>query len=87
MVLTANIIEIEGLAMNGLLREAKLVPCEKPTGWQRIVVIDGEGRELSTACIEPDAARRNFMVIQLYLRQWGHLIYEGEEVEGRPEEE
>ncbi|MEB3851461.1 MAG: hypothetical protein LRS49_02615 [Desulfurococcales archaeon] len=87
MPITANIIEIEGLAMNGMLREVSLEDCERPPGWKRIVAVADDGRRMSTSCMEPDAAKRNYMVMSLYLRQWGKLVYEGGEVEGKPEEE
>ena len=69
-----NIIELEGMAMVGLLRSVRLEDCDRPKGWKKLVVetVNGEVRE--TNCIEPDAAKRNFMVFSLYIRNWSRLI-------------
>ncbi len=85
--INVNIIEVEGLAMNGMLEEVRVEDCEKPRGWRRIVARTKDGRLVSTNCMEPDAAKRNYMVLSLYTRKWGSLIFTGEEVYGRPEEE
>ena len=85
-MITANVIEIEGLAMNGFIKEVTLDDCDKPPGWIRIKVLTTEGKTLATECMEPDAARRNYMVLSLYVRRWSSLINKGGEVEGPPEE-
>jgi hypothetical protein len=85
-MITANVIEIEGLAMNGLINKVELENCERPPGWARIKALTRDGRVLSTACMEPSAARRNFMVLSLYVRKWGSLVNKGGEVEGPSEE-
>jgi hypothetical protein len=86
VVITSNIIEIEGMAMNGLVSRVRLEECERPPGWKKIIAETSEGKTLETSCMEPDAAKRNYMVLLLYVRQWGKLVFGGEEVEGRPEE-
>ncbi|GAB6148343.1 hypothetical protein [Stetteria hydrogenophila] len=85
--ISVGLIEIEGMAMNGLVESVKLEDCREPKGWKRIVAVDREGRTLASKCIEPEAARRNYMVLTLYSKKWGSLIFSGEEVIGRPEEE
>jgi len=84
-VITANVIEIEGLAMNGMLRRVSLVDCERPPGWRKIVVETLDGRTLETACLEPPTAKRNYAIITLYMKRWSSLINRGGEVEGPPE--
>jgi hypothetical protein len=69
-----GVIEVEGLAMNGLLKSFRLEDCGKPKGFQRIVAEAVDGRILRTGCLEPDAARREVMVMNLYLRQWSKFI-------------
>lgn len=69
-----RIIELEGMAMTGLLRSVRMVDCGKPPGWKKLVVETQEGEELETGCMEPDAAKRNFMVFTLYIRNWGKLV-------------
>lgn len=82
-----NLIEIEGLAMNGLVKKVEMVDCDKPKGWKKIVVVTHDGKELASECIEPSAAKRNYMVFSLYAKRWGSQIYTGEEVEGEVLEE
>ncbi len=72
-----GLIEIEGLAMNGLLRSFSLVECEEAKGFMKIIAESTDGRVLTTGCMEPEAARRQVMVLNLYLRQWGHIINTG----------
>ncbi len=69
-----RIIELEGMAMTGLLRKVEMVECGKPPGWKKLKVETVEGEQLETNCMEPDAAKRNFMVFTLYIRNWGKLV-------------
>ena len=69
-----KIIELEGLAMTGNLRNVKLVECNKPKGWKKLIVEAMDGELMETNCMEPDAAKRNFMVFLLYIRNWGKLV-------------
>ncbi|MDP8002736.1 MAG: hypothetical protein ACP5I6_07935 [Caldisphaera sp.] len=69
-----NVIEIEGLAMNGLIKSFNIVQCNKPKEYQKVHIITVEGKELETACIEPDAAQRLVMVMNLYIRNWSKYI-------------
>ncbi|WP_427970896.1 hypothetical protein [Acidilobus sp.] len=69
-----GVIEVEGLAMNGLLKSFSVEDCGKPKGYQRIVAETIDGRTIKTGCLEPDAARREVMVMNLYLRQWSKFI-------------
>lgn len=85
--INVNIVELEGMAMNGLVKELWVEECEKPRGWKRIVARTPDGETMSTGCMEPDAARRNYAVLSLYAKKWGGLIFTGEEVESKPEEE
>ena len=78
-----KIIELEGMAMTGFLKNVKMEDCEKPPGWKKLVVSTIENETLSTNCMEPDAAKRNFMVFTLYIRNWAKLIkkdYDEEEL-------
>ncbi|MGC9071156.1 MAG: hypothetical protein ACP5HK_00440 [Acidilobus sp.] len=71
-----GLIEIEGLAMNGLLESFSLQDCGKPKGYKFIVAKSKNGRMLRTGCMSDDEARRQAMVLNLYIRQWGDLIVE-----------
>ncbi|MCE4620474.1 MAG: hypothetical protein F7C33_05555 [Desulfurococcales archaeon] len=74
-----KIIELEGKAHLGYLAEVRLEDCDRPEGWKRIVAVLKDGSVESTNCMEPDAAKRNYMVMVLYTRKWGSLINQGEE--------
>ncbi|MDM7274715.1 MAG: hypothetical protein P3X22_001125 [Thermoprotei archaeon] len=69
-----SIIELEGMAMAGLLREARLEECPKPEGWKKLVVVDSEGVEYETKCVEDQAARRSFLVFSAYISRWSDYI-------------
>jgi len=73
-LLNPRLIEIEGMAMNGLIKRVELEDCETPPGWKKIIAYDHEERRLETGCMEPEAARRNYMVLVLYARKWGKMI-------------
>ncbi|MEB3844476.1 MAG: hypothetical protein LRS48_02190 [Desulfurococcales archaeon] len=77
-LLNPKIIELEGLAMTGFVSSAKIEDCGSgdmaPNGWKRIVAKLADGSEYRTGCMEPEAAKRNYMVIMLYVRKWGRLI-------------
>jgi hypothetical protein len=74
-----RIIELEGKAQLGMVSEVRLEDCDFPEGWKRIVAELKDGSIESTGCMEPDAAKRNYMVMVLYTRKWGSLINQGEE--------
>ncbi|MCE4612017.1 MAG: hypothetical protein F7B17_08615 [Desulfurococcales archaeon] len=77
MVRLVGLAEFEGLGIAGFLRDVKLVPCEKPQGWMKLVGATVEGEEVATKCIEPDAAKRLYAVVSSYLKRWGGLVEEG----------
>jgi hypothetical protein len=85
--INVRLIEIEGMAMNGLIKNVEVVNCDKPKGWKRIIATAVDGRKLASECMEPDAARRNYMVFTLYAKKWGKSIFTGEEVVGEVLEE
>ncbi|BAF34836.1 hypothetical protein APE_2598a [Aeropyrum pernix K1] len=70
----AGFIEVEGLAINGLLRSARLEECDNPRGWYRVVAEGVDGEVLKTPCAEEDAARRFLAVVNSYLGRWGGLV-------------
>ena len=74
-----RIIELEGKAQLGYVSEVRLEDCARPEGWKKIVAVLKDGSVESTNCMEPDAAKRNYMVMVLYTRKWGSLINQGEE--------
>jgi len=79
-LLNPRVIELEGMAMIGKVKKARMEDCEDfPEGWKRIVAELEDGSVYKTGCMEPDAAKRNFMVITLYSRKWGKLINTGDE--------
>ena len=72
-ILNPNIIELEGLAMVGKILKIELVKCEEenvPEDWLKIRAYLKDGKIVESGCIEPDAAKRNAMVIRLYVRNW-----------------
>ena len=72
-----GLIEIEGLAMNGLLSQFSIEECPGAKGYKRIVAVDVSGRRLATGCIEEEAVNRQALVLNMYLRLWGKLINKG----------
>jgi len=78
-----RIIELEGMAMTGQLVNVKMESCDRPPGWKKLIVETVDGKHMSTNCMEPDAAKRNFMVFTLYIRNWSRLVtreYKDEEL-------
>lgn len=70
-----SIIELEGMAMAGLLRDVRLEDCPKPEGWKKLVVVDSEGVEYETKCIESQAAKRSLLVFSAYISRWSdHIV-------------
>ncbi len=79
-LLNPRVIELEGMAMIGKVKRASIEECAGyPEGWKRIVAELDDGSTYTTGCMEPEAAKRNFMVITLYARRWGKLINTGDE--------
>jgi len=76
-----SIIEIEGMAIVGLVEDVALEDCREPEGWKRIVVVSLDGQVYETRCIEPQAAKRNFMVISSYAKRWSKQITGDSEVD------
>jgi len=73
-LIKVNLVELEGLAMNGFLTRVEIRECSEPSGWKEIIAYTREGRMLSSGCIEGDAARRNYAVLSLYIRSWSKHI-------------
>ncbi len=77
-----RIIELEGLAMTGKIVKIDLVECEEkniPEDWLKIRAYLEDGSVIESGCMEPDAAKRNSMVMRLYVRRWSKEIATGEE--------
>ncbi|MCE4605903.1 MAG: hypothetical protein F7B59_01030 [Desulfurococcales archaeon] len=66
-----DLIKIEGLAMSGFVKDVRLTSCSD--GRAKLVVLTVDGKRMETACIEKDAARRNYGVIRLYLKWSKHI--------------
>ena len=75
-LLQVELIKLEGMAMNGLIKSVELVECSEPPGWMEIRAKTLEGKLYGTGCMEPEAAKRNYTVIKLYVKNWGKLINE-----------
>jgi hypothetical protein len=71
-----DLIKIEGLAMSGLVKDIKMLNCED--GRAKLIVSTVDGERMETACIEKDAARRNYGVIRLYLKWSKNINIESE---------
>jgi len=81
-LLNPRLIELEGLAMAGKVRKVYIEECDDSfpiREWRRIRAELEDGSTYLTGCMEPDAAKRNFMVLTLYARRWGKLINAGDE--------
>ncbi len=74
-----GLIEIEGLAMNGLLESFSVEDCDRPEGFKYIVARAKDGRVLRTGCMRDDEARRQAMVLNLYMKQWSDIIVQERE--------
>ncbi len=70
MILRANLVELEGLAMIGEVKRIEIRDCKEIKGYKEIVVYTRDGKEVSSGCIESDAARRNYSVLALYAKKW-----------------
>lgn len=77
-LLNPRIIELEGKAQIGMVEHVELVDCEKPHGWKKLRAKLRDGSIEETGCMEPDAAKRNYMVFVLYARKWGRIVNIGE---------
>jgi len=73
-LLNPKIIELEGMAMTGYLVKVEQEDCDTPPGWKKLVAYDVEGNRHETGCMEPEAAKRNYMVFTLYIRKWGKMV-------------
>jgi len=70
-----DLIKIEGLAMTGFVKNVEIVDCGNNRAKLKVETV--EGNIVETACIEKDAARRNYGVIKLYLK-WSNNIMKRE---------
>lgn len=70
MILRANLVELEGLAMIGEIERIEIKDCKEIKGYKEIVVYTKDEKRLSSGCIEADAARRNYSVLALYAKKW-----------------
>ncbi len=81
-LLNPRLIELEGMAMVGMVKRVRIMDCQGvpgKVGYKKLVAELTEGGLYETGCMEPDAAKRNFMVLTLYARRWAKLINTGEE--------
>jgi hypothetical protein len=69
-----SLIEIEGMAIAGLIEEISVEDCSEPDGWKRIIALGRDGNVYETKCIEPQATKRNYMVLSAYTTRWSKQI-------------
>jgi len=65
-----DVLSLEGLALNGFIKEVKLVKCSGPTDKivkGRVIAIDVNGRKYTTKCVEYGRASRVFLVLRRYI--------------------
>jgi hypothetical protein len=73
-----SLIEIEGMAIAGLIEEVSVEDCSEPDGWKRIVALGRDGNVYETKCVEPQAAKRNYLVLSAYTTRWSKQIVVGD---------
>jgi len=67
--------ELEGLALNGFLKEFELVDCGKEKGirYSKIIAVTLDGKRLETECMEYSRVVRIYLVLLKY-RDWGRRL-------------
>ncbi|MCE4608984.1 MAG: hypothetical protein F7C36_01205 [Desulfurococcales archaeon] len=76
-LLNPKLIELEGMAMVGQVKKVSMEPCEDsrfPKEWKRLRAILEDGTIYETGCMDPESAKRNYMVLSLYIRNWSKDI-------------
>jgi len=63
-------LELEGLALNGFVIDARLEPCEGARNSFKIVATLTDGRSVETECSEHERVSRTFILVTRY-REWG----------------
>ncbi len=69
----AELLEIEGLAMAGMVVEAKV---EKLKNEARLVVKTVDGRTLVSRADDPGVIAKSYFIVKKYM-DWGRLINRG----------
>ncbi len=72
-----TILELEGLALNGFVVNARLAPCEGPLKGFKIVADLTDGRSVETECSEHERVSRTFILVTRY-RGWGSKLVKRE---------
>lgn len=69
-----TLLDLEGLALNGLVEGVELVDCElKPLRRSRLRVALSDGRQVETECAPYERIVRSYLVILRYI-EFGKLI-------------
>jgi len=82
-LLNPKLIELEGMAMVGQVKKVSMEPCEDsrfPKEWKRLRAILEDDTTYETGCMDPESAKRNYMVLSLYIRNWSKDIIMNKEL-------
>jgi len=79
MVEKIHILDLEGLAINGMVESHKLVDCEKKgkVRLTKLVAKLADGREVETDCIDYPRIVHTFIVLEKY-KDWGKNLVKEE---------
>ncbi|HIH91023.1 hypothetical protein [Ignicoccus hospitalis] len=67
-----RLLDAEGMAMSGLVEDAKIVEVGKNKA--KIVVVTNDGEVLETEEVDKEVAAKSYFIILQYVRQWGKRI-------------
>ncbi len=70
-----DVLELEGLAINGMIKSFKLIDCEKKgkIRLSKITALLADGREVETDCMEYPRIVRVFVLLEKY-KNWGDTL-------------
>ena len=69
----AELLEIEGLAMAGMVVDAKV---EKLKGGSRLVIKTVDGRTIASRVDDPGVIAKSYFIVKKYM-EWGRVINKG----------
>ncbi|MGC9147985.1 MAG: hypothetical protein ACP5GI_00855 [Sulfolobales archaeon] len=75
-------LDLEGLAINGLIEKVSLEDCNRDNKIRKskILAVTKDGREIETECIDYSRIVRIWIIVKQY-EKWGKQISEGESAE------
>lgn len=75
MIERIEVLDLEGLAINGMIKSFQLVDCEKKgkIRLSKITAVLADGREVETDCMEYPRIVRAFILLEKY-KNWGDAL-------------